>query len=245
MCGGSSSSCGGGTETWTLNSKGGWDWSYTKTYTKKFTYRTGNGGIGTGTMTTTVRTEVGHKSARVVFKKGPEPKPAKKDGQCRSCWAMGTNPGYSPGATDDWIDRPKLETWQKVVLGAISVVAAGVILAPAAIAVGEGCLAAAPVCAAEIAEAATGGASGGSAVVGAGVVASGAKAITTGKSLSESQTTLSVAQRLLATIGEEGKTAGVLELDGELIPLVSGKSSLPNYAAHGHVEGQAALIMRD
>ncbi|MFJ8051407.1 RHS repeat domain-containing protein [Streptomyces luteogriseus] len=171
MCGGSSSSCGGGTETWTLNSKGGWDWSYTKTYTKKFTYQTGNGGTGTGTMTTTVRTEVGHKSVRIVFKKGPEPKPAKRDGQCRSCWAMGTNPGYVPGATDDWIDRPKLETWQKVVLGAISVAAAGVILAPVAITVGQGCLAAAPVCAAEIAEAATGGASGGSAVVGAGAVA--------------------------------------------------------------------------
>jgi RHS repeat-associated protein len=171
MCGGSSSSCGGGTETWTLNSKGGWDWSYTKTYTKKFTYRTGNGSTGTGTMTTTVRTEVGHKAVRIVFKKGPEPKPAKKDGQCRSCWAMGTNPGYTPGATDEWIDRPKLETWQKVVLGAISVAAAGVILAPVAITVGQGCLAAAPVCAAEIAEAATGGASGGSAVVGAGAVA--------------------------------------------------------------------------
>jgi hypothetical protein len=84
---------------------------------------------------------------------------------------MGTNPGYTPGATDEWIDRPKLETWQKVVLGAISVAAAGVILAPVAITVGQGCLAAAPVCAAEIAEAATGGASGGSAVVGAGAVA--------------------------------------------------------------------------
>ncbi|MGW2520819.1 DddA-like double-stranded DNA deaminase toxin [Streptomyces sp. NPDC001617] len=57
--------------------------------------------------------------------------------------------------------------------------------------------------------------------------------------------TLSAAQRLLASIGEEGKTAGVLEIDGTLIPLVSGKSALPNYAASGHVEGQAALIMRD
>ncbi|MGW5134182.1 RHS repeat-associated core domain-containing protein [Streptomyces sp. NPDC004135] len=244
MCGGSSSSCNGGTETWKKTSKG-WKWSYTKTYSQKFKYLTGNGGTGTGIMTTTVRTEVGHKSVQVVFKKGPEPKPAKNDGQCRSCWAMGTNPNYSPTAHDSWIDRPKLETWQKVVLGAISAVAAGVILAPVAVAVGQGCLAAAPVCAAEIAEVATGGASGGSAVVGSGIAVGGAKALTGGKSLSESDVTLGAAQRLLASIGEEGKTAGVLELDGELIPLISGKSSLPNYAASGHVEGQAALIMRD
>jgi len=53
------------------------------------------------------------------------------------------------------------------------------------------------------------------------------------------------AQALLASIGQEGKTAGVLNIDGDLTPLVSGKSSLGNYAASGHVEGQAALIMRE
>jgi hypothetical protein len=37
----------------------------------------------------------------------------------------------------------------------------------------------------------------------------------------------------------------VLDLDGELIPLVSGKGSMGNYTASGHVEGQAALIMRE
>lgn len=51
--------------------------------------------------------------------------------------------------------------------------------------------------------------------------------------------------RLLASSAQEGRTAGVLELDGELIPLVSGKGSMGNYAASGHVEGQAALIMRE
>lgn len=53
------------------------------------------------------------------------------------------------------------------------------------------------------------------------------------------------AEGVLAALGEKGRTAGVLELDGEMIPLVSGKSGLPNYAATGHVEGQAALIMRE
>jgi hypothetical protein len=52
-------------------------------------------------------------------------------------------------------------------------------------------------------------------------------------------------QALLASIGQDGKTAGVLNVDGELTPLVSGRSSLGNYAASGHVEGQAALIMRE
>lgn len=53
------------------------------------------------------------------------------------------------------------------------------------------------------------------------------------------------ARALLASIGEDGRTAGVLNIDGELTPLVSGADSLPNYAASGHVEGQAALIMRE
>lgn len=35
----------------------------------------------------------------------------------------------------------------------------------------------------------------------------------------------------------------MLDLNGELIPLVSKGPSLPNYIASGHVEGQAALIM--
>ncbi|CAM5625896.1 RHS repeat-associated core domain-containing protein [Streptomyces hirsutus] len=80
--------------------------------------------------------------------------------------------------------------------------------------------------------------------MGGGIAATGAKALTTGKKLTESPGTLNAAQRLLALIGEEGKTAGVLEVDGALFPLVSGKSVLPNYAASGHVEGQAALLMQ-
>ncbi|MGR6968320.1 hypothetical protein ACU639_01710 [Streptomyces cynarae] len=74
---------------------------------------------------------------------------------------MGTNPYYDPNA-HDLPDKPKLATWQKVVLGVVVGVAAAVVAAPAIVAVGEGCLATAPVCAAEIAEMATGGASGGS-----------------------------------------------------------------------------------
>ncbi|MFF3412596.1 RHS repeat-associated core domain-containing protein [Streptomyces sp. NPDC002742] len=221
-----------------MGPNGTWVYHSSQTSTQTFQYQKVGGGTGTGIMTVTIRTDAGHKSAQVVFKKGPDPKPERRDGsQCRSCWAMGTNPYYDPKA-DDLPDTPKLATWQKIVLGAIVGVAAVVVAAPVAVAVGDGCLATAPVCAAEIMEMATGGASGGSAVVGGGVAAAGAKALATSKG------TLSAAQRLLAGIGEEGKTAGVLEIDGALFPLVSGKSSLPNYAASGHVEGQAALIMR-
>ncbi len=169
MCGGASSSCNGGTETWT-KTRNGWEWSYTKTYTQTFQYQKTGGGTGSGTMTITVHTDAGHTAAKVVFKKGPDPEPKRKDGsQCKSCWAMGTNPYYDPNA-HDLPDRGKLATWQKVMLGAITVIAVAVIAAPAAIALGEGCLATAPVCAAEIAEMATGGASGSSAVVGAGAL---------------------------------------------------------------------------
>ncbi|WP_240802492.1 RHS repeat-associated core domain-containing protein [Streptomyces sp. A0642] len=174
-CGGASSSCNGGTETWKLNDKGGWDWSYTKTTTKTFQYAKQDGSAGSGSMTTTVHQTAGRTTTKIVFKKGPDPKPKRDDGYCNACWAMGTNPHYDPTA-NDLPDTGKLATWQKAVLGVITVVATAVVLAPVAVAVGEGCLIAAPICAAEIAEMATGGASGGSAVVGAGVASSGAAA---------------------------------------------------------------------
>ncbi|WP_328502159.1 hypothetical protein OG828_22815 [Streptomyces sp. NBC_00457] len=166
MCGGASSSCNGGTETWTKSSSG-WNWSYTKTYSQTFTYQKAGGGTGSGTMTVTVRTDGGHKSAEIVFKKGPDPKPEKKEGVFHG-WAMGTNPNYDPTVSDD-IDRGKLSTFQKILLGAVTVVGLGVAVAPVVAALAPGCLATAPVCAATIAEMATGGASGGSLAVGTGV----------------------------------------------------------------------------
>ncbi|MFC4329515.1 RHS repeat-associated core domain-containing protein [Streptomyces andamanensis] len=152
----------------------GWVYHSTKTYTQTFQYKTTSGGTGSGTMTVTVRTDGGHTSAQIVFKKGPEPKPQRRDGsQCRSCYAMGTNPYYDPNA-HDLPDKPKLATWQKVILGLVVGAAAAVVAAPVAVAVGEGCLATAPACAAEIAETVTGGASGGSAVVGSGATVAAA-----------------------------------------------------------------------
>ncbi|MFE5969106.1 RHS repeat-associated core domain-containing protein [Streptomyces sp. NPDC056463] len=157
----------------TMGSNGKWVFHSTHTYSRNFQYKKGDGSTGSGTMTATVTTSRGVTTARIVFKKGPDPKPEKKEAVVHG-WAMGTNPNYNPNVSDDWIDRPKLETWQKVVLGIAVAVAAVVAVAPVAVALGGGCLAAAPVCAAEIAEIASGGASGGSAVVGGGAIAGGA-----------------------------------------------------------------------
>ncbi|MGW0801218.1 RHS repeat domain-containing protein, partial [Streptomyces sp. NPDC002692] len=158
----------------TIDSSGKLVYHSTRTYTQTFQYKKSGGGTGSGSMTITVHTDGGHKAAVVVFKKGPDPKPERRDGsQCRSCWAMGSNPYYDPKA-DDLPDTPKLATWQKVVLGVVVGVAVAVAAAPVAVAVADGCLAVAPVCAAEIAEAATGGASGGSAVVGGGALGAAA-----------------------------------------------------------------------
>lgn len=44
--------------------------------------------------------------------------------------------------------------------------------------------------------------------------------------------------------GSGAQTTGILEIDGESIPLVSQEPIMENYVASGHVEGQAALIMR-
>ncbi|MFI2379983.1 RHS repeat-associated core domain-containing protein, partial [Streptomyces sp. NPDC018964] len=150
---------------------GGWVYHSTQKYTQTFQYQKAGGGTGSGTMTVTVRTDGGVSTAKVVFKKGPDPKPEKKE-QVFHGWAMGTNPNYDPTVSDN-IDRGKLATWQKVVVGAIAAVAVVVVAAPVAVAVGEGCLATAPVCAAEIAEIATGGASGGSLTAGGAAAAVG------------------------------------------------------------------------
>ncbi|MEU2897600.1 RHS repeat-associated core domain-containing protein [Streptomyces sp. NPDC001273] len=165
----------------TMGPNGTWVYHSTQTYTQSFQYQKTGGGVGSGIMTVTIRTDAGHKSAQVVFKKGPDPKPKKDDGHCNACWAMGTNPHYDRTA-NDLPDTGKLSTWQKVLLGAVVGIAVVVAVAPVAVVLGQGCLAAAPVCAAEIAEVATGGASGGSAVVGSTAVAGGvaAKGMTSG-----------------------------------------------------------------
>ncbi|MEV6667608.1 RHS repeat-associated core domain-containing protein [Streptomyces nigra] len=228
----------------TMSADGEWKQYSTQNSTQTFYYKTANGSVGTGTMTITVRSDGTTKSAQVVFKKGPSPKPKKDDGNCNSCWAMGTNPNYDPSA-NDIPDPGKLSTWQKVALGVVTVVGLLVAVAPLVVSPALGCLASAPACAGAIAEAATGGASGGSAVVGGGAVAGGVKVFASGAKGTGAGLTRSAAQRILASIGEEGKTAGVLEINGELFPLISGKSPLQNYAASGHVEGQAALLMAE
>jgi hypothetical protein len=78
MCGGASSSCNGGTETWT-KSRNGWDWSYTKTYTVPVYL--GDFRPVSGVFTITVKNDGGKISHMVTYKKGPEPKPDLKKGK--------------------------------------------------------------------------------------------------------------------------------------------------------------------
>ncbi|MEV0696248.1 polymorphic toxin type 44 domain-containing protein, partial [Streptomyces sp. NPDC050388] len=87
MCGGSSSSCNGGTETFTKTATG-WDWSYTTTSTVSVNPggSGGSGGSGgfsgfSGVLTITVRNNGGKASRKTTFKKGPEPKPDLKMGE--------------------------------------------------------------------------------------------------------------------------------------------------------------------
>ncbi|MFD7881910.1 RHS repeat-associated core domain-containing protein [Streptomyces bauhiniae] len=190
------------------NGDGTWTQVHRETRTQTFQYQKQGGGTGSGTMTVTVRTEGGVTTAMVVFKKGPDPKPEKK--AVFHGYAMGTNPDYDPNVHDDWIDRPKLATWQKVMLGAITAVASAVILAPVAVVVGEGCLVAAPVCAAEIAEMATGGASGGSAVV-----ASGAASAAAGAALARDLRTAELANDTVVSLRTTGKLPGNYVTKGE------------------------------
>ncbi|MFJ4689673.1 RHS repeat domain-containing protein [Streptomyces sp. NPDC088789] len=111
---------------------GTWVYHSTQTYTQPASYQKSNGSTGSGAMTVTVTTRAGVSAVQIVFKKGPDPKPARKDGSdCKSCYAMGANPHYDPTASD-LPDRPKLATWQKVLLGVVTVVGLGVAVAPLA-----------------------------------------------------------------------------------------------------------------
>ncbi|MGJ5797675.1 RHS repeat domain-containing protein [Streptomyces europaeiscabiei] len=200
----------------TMGPNGTWVYHSTQTYTKKFEYAKAGGGVGSGTMTFTVRNDGGVRAAQVVFKKGPDPKPEKKD---QPQWNLlaGSYPVPENQAAKDLLhDKPKLATWQKVVLGVVVGVAAAVAVAPVAVAMGEGCLAAAPVCAAEIAEMATGGASGGSLAVGGGALAAGTKALTAGKSLPEGPVTLYGPFHRLASGTQTVENSRAIAESGEL-----------------------------
>ncbi|MFG2387033.1 RHS repeat domain-containing protein [Streptomyces avermitilis] len=66
------------------NGKGGWTYTSTAVYSTQVSYQQQGGGTGTGTMTFTVHTEAGRTTAKVAFKKGPNPVPVKKGGNTRS-----------------------------------------------------------------------------------------------------------------------------------------------------------------
>ncbi|MEV6949363.1 RHS repeat-associated core domain-containing protein [Streptomyces sp. NPDC051172] len=190
----------------TMGPNGTWVYHSTRTYTQTIEYQTAGGGVGSGTMTVTVRTDGGVKSAMVVFKKGPDPKPKKDDGQCHACWAMGTNPSYDRNA-NDIPDAGKLATWQKVVVGVAIAIDAAVVGAPVVAAAGPeiatACLANPAGCAEVVAEIGTGGAAGGSMPSGSayGAAANAANGARLGKQL-EYEADAAAASKMFTTDGD-------------------------------------------
>ncbi|MFE1925965.1 RHS repeat-associated core domain-containing protein [Streptomyces asoensis] len=144
----------------------------THTYTTKTTVD----GFGSGIMSATVHT-VGSviQSVHITFKKGPDPKPTKKEAVFHG-WAMGTNPNYDPTVSDSWIDRGKLATWQKIALGLAIGVAVAVVAAPIATEGVVACLAAAIVCAEGVADVLSGPAAGSGVVLSSATTIAAARA---------------------------------------------------------------------
>ncbi|MGV9248760.1 RHS repeat domain-containing protein [Streptomyces sp. NPDC003710] len=191
----------------TPSAGGGWVFHSTKTYTTTVEYRASNGATGSGSMTITVRTDGGVKSAQIMFKKGPDPEPEKKE-QPRWNLLAGSYPvPANQSAKDLLADRPKLATWQKVVLGVITGVAAAVVGAPVVAAAGPeittACLANPAGCAEVVAEIGTGGAAGGSMPSGSayGGAASAANGARLGKQL-EYEADAAAASKMFTTDGD-------------------------------------------
>ncbi|MGW6924810.1 RHS repeat domain-containing protein [Streptomyces sp. NPDC054950] len=72
----------------------------TYTYSQSFQYQKSGGGTGSGTMTFTVSTAGGNSSARVEFKKGPDPAPVKKAGNTNLAGHL-AGIGYGLSAVSD------------------------------------------------------------------------------------------------------------------------------------------------
>ncbi|MEU8586386.1 RHS repeat-associated core domain-containing protein [Streptomyces sp. NPDC048664] len=191
----------------TMGPNGTWVYHSTKTYSTTVEYRASNGATGTGSMTITVHTDGGVKSAQIVFKKGPEPEPEKKE-QPRFNLLAGSYPvPANQSAKDLLTDRPKLATWQKVVLGVITAVAVAVVGAPVVAAAGPeittACLANPAGCAEVVAEIGTGGAAGGSMPSGSayGGAANAANGVRLGKQL-EYEADAAAASKMFTTDGD-------------------------------------------
>nr|WP_238991932.1 RHS repeat-associated core domain-containing protein [Streptomyces sp. PAMC 26508] len=145
-------------ETWTYNGGGGWSWGWNTKSIKK---------VYQGSQSYAITTSVSYNrksgySVTTSLKQGPKPK---KENIFHG-WAMGTNPNYNPTIQDNWIQRPPLETWQKIALGVAVGALGAVVLAPVAAAIGPeitaACLFNPSGCALTVSEIATGGAAGGS-----------------------------------------------------------------------------------
>ncbi|WP_406490644.1 hypothetical protein OHB06_01065 [Streptomyces sp. NBC_01604] len=220
----------------TMGPNGTWVYHSTQTYSVNVQYQKTGGGTGTGTITVAVRTDGGHVSTRVAFKKGPDPAPRKKGSNNRDNLlghlggiAYGLNKVSDLANPFCWVDSGSCsatEDTSETYDGWASAAGADPESLTYQAAWNNGSLA--PMLA-----------------LGGRFGEQNPELLVLNASIAESRGTLTAAQRLLVTLQKDGKTAGVLEIDGALIPLISKQGKLNNYISSSHVEGQAALLMRE
>ncbi|MGW8328424.1 RHS repeat-associated core domain-containing protein [Streptomyces sp. NPDC055897] len=157
--------CGGGTQEFWTGGPGAWQYTIISAPSKDNTYKVQHINFR----------EPRH--SRSFYVKVTPPKPKKPKEVVFHGYAMGSNSNYDPTVSDDWIERPPLSTWQKVVLGVLVTTGTLGAAAPVIAAVGPeitvACLVNLEGCAIAGAEALTGGASGGSMAAAGGGVAVG------------------------------------------------------------------------
>ncbi|MFG2329475.1 RHS repeat-associated core domain-containing protein [Streptomyces sp. NPDC048604] len=220
-------------ETWTYNGGSSWSWGWSSTNIQQ---------VHQGNQSYTVITRVSYnRKSGYAMETSLKPGPKRPKEQKFHGWAMGSNPNYDPGVSDDWIQRPPLDTWQKVVLGVVVGASAAVILAPAAMAIGTevaaACLANPAGCAVTVSEVATGGAAGGS----LGSLPArpfGATSAARGTGLKVSLGTAELANDLVASLRATGRLPGnyVTKAEAEAHGWVAGKA-LGNHIPDGQIGG--------
>ncbi|MFD7537624.1 polymorphic toxin-type HINT domain-containing protein [Streptomyces sp. NPDC059819] len=148
-------------ETWTYEGDGDWSWGWSGSSTQTWSE-------GDTSYTVTSYVHYNQHRGYSFEQTGVQAAPVKRDVTFHG-YAQGSNPNYDPSVSDDWIQRPPLNTWQVIALGAVAAVGTAAVLAPVAPVLVDGaadiglaCLRNPAKCAEVTGEAATGGAAGGS-----------------------------------------------------------------------------------
>ncbi|MFK0180579.1 RHS repeat-associated core domain-containing protein [Streptomyces xanthochromogenes] len=148
-------------ETWTYEGDGDWSWGWSGNSTQTWSE-------GDTSYTVTSYVHYNQRRGYSFDQSNVQAAPVKRDVTSHG-YGMGTNPNYDPNVSDDWIQRPPLNTWQKVAIGVAAVLGTAGAIAPLAPVLLDGaadlglaCLRNPAKCAEITGETLTGGAAGGS-----------------------------------------------------------------------------------